>query len=239
MTDYDIFAPFYDTVMGDRQDVIAIIQDLAARHHPSAQTMLELGCGTGGILAGFQDQYTLTGIDQSAQMLQIAHQKLPEGTFHRGTIAGFELHQTFDIIICVFDTINHLTSFADWQKLFADAQKHLSTNGLFIFDMNTIGRLRALTTAPGYTQDIPNGVMDMTITPISTNEVEWHIVIQESQSDGLIQVYEEQVREASFPLSQVERELASQSFSLLQAFDSDHASPSDSSDRVYYACHRL
>jgi SAM-dependent methyltransferase len=236
MTDYDIFAPFYDRVMGDRQDVIDIIQDLIKRHHPTAKTLLELGCGTGSILAGLSNQYTVSGIDQSPEMLKIAQQKLPNAQFHETTIAGFELNQTYDVILCVFDTINHLTDFSDWQKLFQSAKKHLKPGGLFIFDMNTVGRMKLLAIMPTYVQEFEGNTMEMDIERISDHEVEWHVSVQEPQPDGAIQVYEEHVRETSFPIKQIEQELASTGFSVLESFNSERLKPTNRSDRIYYAC---
>jgi SAM-dependent methyltransferase len=235
MSHYDQFARFYDTVMGDRSDVIEILSGAITRYQPQGNSLLELGCGTGSIMAGFADQFELHGIDQSANMLQIAQHKLSTATLHQGTIAGFELHQQFDVIICVFDTLNHLTDFADWQKLFASAKKHLCSNGLFIFDMNTIGRLQALSAIPSYVQTFDTGSMEMIIEPVAANEVIWNVTIQVPESDGAIQVYQERVHEASFPIDQVSAQLET-SFEILERFDSDHQPPTDSSDRVYFIC---
>jgi len=235
MSHYDQFAPFYDTVMGDRDDVISIISGAITRHHPAAASLLELGCGTGSIMAGFTDKFELHGIDQSAKMLQIAQHKLPTATLHQGTIAGFELHQQFDVIICVFDTLNHLIDYSDWQKLFASAKKHLCSNGLFIFDMDTVERLQALTAVPSFVQNFKTGTMEMVIEPVSANEVVWHVTIQEPGSDGAIQVYQERVHEASFPIDQVTAELET-TFEILERFDSSHQPPTDRSDRVYFVC---
>jgi SAM-dependent methyltransferase len=236
--DYDTFAPFYDSVMGDRRDVVNIIRRQIRAHHPSAKTILELGCGTGSIISSLSRHYTVSGIDQSANMLQLAQQKLPNSALIHGTIAGFELKTTFDVIICVFDTINHLTTFSDWQKLLRSTQNHLSTNGLFIFDMNTIGRMQALTAIPGYTQTFNGNTMNMQIDPISPTEVEWHITVEQPHPDGAIQVYEEHVREVSFPLTQVQTEL-SKHFTILDSFDSDQQQPTNASDRVYFVCRKI
>jgi len=236
--DYDIFAPFYDDVMGDRQDVLDIIDRQITTHHPGARTILELGCGTGSILAGLSRKYVVAGIDQSAQMLRIAQQKLPNSQLTQASIAGFDLNSPYDVIICVFDTINHLTSFHDWQKLINSTAKHLPLGGLFIFDMNTIHRMKALSVAGTYTQSFDGKTMTMDIESISSHEVEWHVTIQEPHNDGAIQVYEEHVRESSFPLMRVQAELSSQ-FEILETFDSRLDRPSDSSDRIYFTCRKL
>lgn len=237
MTDYDQLAAFYDRVMGNRRDVVSLLKQQIKRHHPYTQSVLELGCGTGSIMRGLSKTYTVTGIDQSAKMLELAQQKLPNSRFKRGTIAGFKLKDRFDTVICVFDTINHLTNFADWQKLFSSTNLHLNDDGLFIFDMNTIGRMRALTAMPTYTQDFKNGTMDMYINGVAVDEVQWHVVVQSRQRDQTIQVYEEYVNERSFPLELVRQELEKH-FIVIDSFDSDRKQPTDSSDRIYFVCRK-
>ena len=40
-----------------------------------------------------------------------------------------------------YDTINHLTLFSDWKKVFRNVSDHLKDNGLFVFDINTLHKL--------------------------------------------------------------------------------------------------
>jgi hypothetical protein len=101
--------------------------------------------------------------------------------------------------------------------------------------MNTIGRLRTLAAIPSFVQNFKTGTMEMVIEPASANEVIWHVTIQEPASDGAIQVYQEHVHEASFPLDKVTAELATQ-FEILERFDSNHRPPNDNSDRIYFIC---
>lgn len=235
MTNYDIFAPHYDNAMGDRNDVIDLLKAAISRHRHGDANLLELGCGTGSILAAFQDSYILTGIDLSDNMLKIAQQKLPRARLIRNTIAGFDAPGSFDVILCVFDTINHLTDFSDWKKLFTSAKKHLRTNGLFIFDMDTIDRLNALAAIPGYVQKLKSATITMKVQSVAANEVEWHLAIEFPETNGAIQVREEHVREAAFTIDVVRNELENH-FTILEMFDSNGRAPSPLSDRVYFAC---
>ena len=236
MADYDIFAPFYDLLMGDRSDVVEIIQKQVIKYTPQATSMLELGCGTGSILSSFGNMHQLAGIDLSSNMLQIAQQKLPQSIFKQGTIAGFELGQSFDVIVCVFDTLNHLMLLSDWQKTFISAKKHLKDRGIFIFDIDTISRLQALAASSGYTQELPNdSIAELMIEKTGNAKVRWHIRIQETQSNDVIQVYEDYVYETSFPLKSVEHEIR-KNFEILSTFDSAGAIPSEQSERIYFVC---
>lgn len=85
---------------------------------PHASSLLELGCGTGTNLAGLPELASLTGLDASPEMLAVARLKVPAATFLEGDMAAFDLGRQFDVVICVFDTLNHLASFDRWTSLF-------------------------------------------------------------------------------------------------------------------------
>ena len=35
----------------------------------------------------------------------------------------FDLGETFDVVLCVFDSINHLVRFSDWERVFDRARR--------------------------------------------------------------------------------------------------------------------
>ena len=139
---------FYDAAMGDRTETAACIRRLILQHNPKARTLLELACGTGAILKILAESYDVAGLDISPQMLALARKKLPHVRFYRKDMVKFELATKFDVIICVFDSINHVLKFTDWQKIFRSAARHLEEGGLFLFDINTEAKLRRLINAP-------------------------------------------------------------------------------------------
>lgn len=237
MKSYDNFAPFYDLTMGDRSDVINLLKAEINLYAPHAKNLLELGCGTGAILAGFPE-FECTGIDFSPKMLQIAQQKLPKSHLKLGTITNFELAHTFDVIFCVFDTINHLPNLKSWSELFNNAHKHLSRSGIFIFDMNTTARLNYLVSTPTYMQTLGNLTVDMDISPAGPNTVDWHITVQDAQSDGTIDVHHDTAQERSYPLAAVRKSLNASGFTIIDTFDAEHNPASDNSDRIYFICRR-
>ena len=53
----------------------------------------------------------------------------------------FALDERFDVAICMFDTLNHLPRLELWLELFERAHETLVEDGLFIFDVNTLGLL--------------------------------------------------------------------------------------------------
>ena len=124
MKSYSEFAKFYDAAMGDRTKMAERFRQLILQNRPEAETVLELGCGTGAVIAHLSEEFEVTGLDLSSEMLSIARKKLPLVSFFKDDMVSFKLGKKFDIIISAFDAINHILNFSDWKKLFqrADAQ---------------------------------------------------------------------------------------------------------------------
>src|SRR5258708_31484744 len=132
MTSYERFGEFYDAVMGDRRAAGEQVIGLIRAAKPDAKNVLELGCGTGSILKHLQDAYEVSGLDISSKMLSIARKKVPRAKLYRQDMADFQIGDRFDVIFCIFDSINHVRRFSDWKKVFALVRRHLSPGGCFI-----------------------------------------------------------------------------------------------------------
>jgi len=115
---------------------------------PDAKNVLELGCGTGSILKRLQDAYEVSGLDISGKMLSVARKKVPRSKLVRQDMVDFRIDGRFDVIFCVFDSINHVRRFSDWKKVFAAVRRHLAPRGCFIFDINTERKLERLIAGP-------------------------------------------------------------------------------------------
>lgn len=73
-------------------------------------------------------------------MIKVGQGKLPDTKFHTADMTAFKLSEKFDVILCIFDSVNHLLTFDQWEALFDRAKEHLSAGGVFIVDMNTIAK---------------------------------------------------------------------------------------------------
>jgi SAM-dependent methyltransferase len=231
---YTGFAPFYDRIMGDRGEEVDRIRSYISRHLPSARSLLELGCGTGALLAGLDGDLDLTGIDQSPEMLAIAAQTVPGARLVRGDMTAFTLEARFDVVICMFDTLNHVPSFAGWLSMFSCVHEHLADGGLFIFDVNTAGRLRRLDGAPPFLDEFDGNVVIMTVRSAQDGLSLWETRIFERQDDDLFKLHHERIYELGVPLAVVRAALAGR-FALLEEASLDGSPVSDDSDRVYFA----
>jgi SAM-dependent methyltransferase len=78
MEPYDAFASFYDAVNGEPDELINRILSYLRSFAPDAQSVLELGCGTGAVLAELGSGLALTGVDRSLPMLDYARRRVPD-----------------------------------------------------------------------------------------------------------------------------------------------------------------
>src|SRR5260370_7280717 len=109
---------------------------------------------------------SVTGVDQSPEMLAIAAKNAPTATLVPADITKFSLETRFDVVICMFDTLNHVSDFTGWLEVFDRVHEHLvEGGGLFVFDVNTVGRLRALARQNPYVQAFGAHTLIIAIPP--------------------------------------------------------------------------
>ena len=237
MADYDRFAPFYDRVMGDRTAEVDRIRTYISKHHPGAQSLLELGCGTGALLAGLAADLSVTGIDRSPEMLSVAARTVPAARLVQADITAFALPARFDVVMCMFDTLNHVTTVDGWNSLFRCAHEHLSDGGLFIFDVNTSGRLQRLAGAPPYLDEFDGNVVVMTVRSARDGLVLWETRIFEHQKDDIYRLHDEPIYELGLPVAQIRAALDGR-FELMEEESLDGSPVTDSSDRLFFVYRR-
>jgi SAM-dependent methyltransferase len=235
MAIYAKFAAFYDDIMGDRTETIDQVRSYLTKYLPTAASLLELGAGTGALLAGFTAELEVTGIDQSPEMLAIAEVNVPDARLVRGDITKFALGRRFDVVICMFDTLNHVPSFEDWLEVFERAHEHLVEGGLFIFDVNTIGRLRGLGHQPPYVEDFGDHTLIMNITPTDTDLFVWEVKIFEGLGEDMYRLHHETIFQLGVPLQRI-REALDRNFDVLAEDELDGLPVSDEGERIFFAC---
>lgn len=232
---YTQLARFYDVVIGDRRDTANFIAALIEHHQPETRTILEIACGTGAVLGLLSESYEVTGLDQSRQMLAIARRKLPHVKLHRQDMRSFRLHRRFDVIICIFDSINHLLRFSDWQKVFRRVESHLNDGGVFIFDVNTIGRLRRLYHSPPWTTEFGRNWEIINVTKGRGDRFDWNLRVLEYLGRNNYRLHTETIPELAVPMKRITASLK-QRFKQVRTIDPEGGRPSDRSQRLFFAC---
>jgi len=231
---YDLLAPHYDAVTGDSATEAAFIDDVIRYAHPRPVTLLEVACGTGGIIASLAGAYQVTGLDISPGMLAVARQKLPAETpLQLADMSRFKLDTTFDAVICVYNGVNHLLGFSAWKSFFDCAYRHLNDGGVFIFDTYTISNLKILASIPEIVQKFGGNYLRIRVRAGAEEVFDWNIEVLELQRDGRYKSLTEVIRTASFPLADI-GEALSERFVNIKIIESDGGT--DDEYRTWFTC---
>ncbi len=135
---YKQLAPYYDkttnlSIFNIYKEIIGEVEN---------KNILDLGCGTGTLLKLYSKNNNTIGFDGSSEMIKIAKEKDGKSLYKISDIRDFQMNKKFDIIVCAYDTINHLLTMKEWRQVFKNVKEHLVDDGLFIFDYNAIVGLK-------------------------------------------------------------------------------------------------
>jgi len=233
---YEQFAPFYDAINGEPDELIRAVISMIEEHHPDATSVLELGCGTGTVLAGLGSGYRLTGVDFSPAMLSVASRKVPQATLHHADITNLDLGTHFDVVLCALDTMNHLTDIADWSRVFAVAAHHLAPGGLFLFDVNTVSRFHMLDEMVPWVHEFDEHTLVMSLSyelPLA----HWQICLFEHLSGDNYRRTDGRITERAVVLDDIAA-LWGDHFSLVATSDTEGGPASDDAPRALFALQR-
>ena len=145
MSVFKHYARYYDLLYRDKNysaESNYIVHHLK-KSCPEAQSILDLGCGTGRHDTCLAEAgYRIAGIDLSESMIALAEDRRKEQrpelqdrlSFQVGDIRQIHLDEKFDAVISLFHVISYLPENADIQKTFDNVCRHLRPGGLFLFD---------------------------------------------------------------------------------------------------------
>ena len=234
MSSYNAFAKFYDAAMRDVTEKVGFIKALIDKNSPEAKSVFELACGTGSILNILKEDFEVAGLDLSPEMVKIAQQKIPEIDIQEGDMTSFSLNKNYNVILCIFDSINHLPNWEGWQKVFEGAHKHLNENGLFIFDFNTIERLGYMADYPTHTTILGNDYL-VTLMSYEDGVAKFDERVFEHKEGNLFELHQEIIQEISFPVNTVKEEV-SKHFEILEIVNSKNIPEDDPNWRPFFVC---
>ena len=146
-------APHYDVLMAGVPyaawaDYVIGLAARADRPILPQTKLLDLATGTGSAALEFAARGCfVTGIDCSDAMLAEARRKTArEGydiSFISCDLADFRLPAAFDHAVCLYDSLNYILEPERLKQAFANVMGALKTDGLFMFDVNTVRALEA------------------------------------------------------------------------------------------------
>lgn len=144
-SDYAVLAPVYDAIgyADYARRITSKLMDYAQQIDWLGRRIVVLGCGTGGSIEYLsQYPYNITGVDHSAEMLEVARRKLDTPGVSLKWLqqdireSGSQI-STADLVLAL-NVINDLNSLRDLEAVFVNAQRILESSKLFLFDMVTV-----------------------------------------------------------------------------------------------------
>ena len=151
MNAYKALAVSYDRLTND-VDYAATVdfyKKILAEEGLHPRTAVDLACGTGSVTALLaQMGIPTTGVDMSEEMLTVAQQKtmdlLPRPFFSCQRLERLRLPRAVDLAVCALDSLDYITQPEHCRQAIARVYRALNPGGVFIFDVNTPEKLRAM-----------------------------------------------------------------------------------------------
>ena len=100
------------------------------------ESAMDLGCGT-GILCQLlhQNGIRAAGMDLSDGMIAIARAGTPGISYEVADMITFCPRETYDLVTCTGDALNHIGDLTDVEKIFGNVYQFLNPGGYFVFDI--------------------------------------------------------------------------------------------------------
>ena len=151
MDAYHALAQSYDRLTNDvdYEATVAFYREILKREGLSPRTAVDLACGTGSVTAILARLGIDTiGVDLSEEMLTVAQQKTMDlarpPRFICQPLQELRLYRGVDLAVCALDSLDYITDPADCQEAIRRVYKALNPGGIFIFDVNTPEKLKAM-----------------------------------------------------------------------------------------------
>lgn len=151
MDAYHELAKSYDRLTNDvdYRSTVAFYYEILKKEGLHPRTAVDLACGTGSVAAILaEDGLRVTAVDMSEEMLTVAQQKTcgmdNPPLFLQQELQRLYLPRGVDMAVCALDSLDYITDPNDCKEAIRRIYKALNPGGIFIFDVNTPEKLRAM-----------------------------------------------------------------------------------------------
>lgn len=237
MAGYDAVGKFYDDIMGEQKESAEIVFKQIKKYHPGAKSVLELGCGTCSYLKYLSKHYHTSGLDLSPVLLSAAREKLPKADLYEASMLDFELHQRFDVVITLNDTINHFTKISEIRQIVDNTLNHLAEGGLFIFDINTAHKLETLSHQGPIVHQFEDNYLITNVSKVRKDIYEWDLRIFECIGNNDYKLHEELIYERAYSVVML-NEFLRKHFKMVKMADFQIGKVTAKSERLYFICNK-
>ena len=151
MDAYCNLAVSYDRLTNDvdYEATVDFYYEILKKEGLKPRSCVDLACGTGSVTAILAKKgLRVTAVDISEEMLTVAREKVMElenqPLFLCQDLAELRLNRGMDMAVCALDSLDYITDPADCKEAIRRVYKYLNPGGIFIFDVNTPEKLRAM-----------------------------------------------------------------------------------------------
>lgn len=138
MASYGKAAEYYDLLYSGQKDYPAearFIASLIREACPSAESVLDVGCGTGAHARSLLDLgFEVDGIDLEPGFVEVAGRKCPESGFEVGDMTDFTLARRYDAVTCLFSAIGYVRTEIALHSAIQRMRDHLNPGGVLLVD---------------------------------------------------------------------------------------------------------
>jgi SAM-dependent methyltransferase len=132
-------ADVYDLIFGSRGkdydgEAAEVARQVRARF-PGANSLLDVGCGTGNHLERFRRLFDhVEGVEPAPSMRRRAERKLPSVRLHAADMRELRLDREFDAVSSMFGPIGYMADEAQLRTAVARMAAHLVPGGVLVLD---------------------------------------------------------------------------------------------------------
>ncbi len=241
MNAYHALAKSYDRLTND-VDYAAVVDfyfHILRSEGLQPRTAVDLACGTGSVALLLANRgLQVTAVDISEEMLTSAQQKTADLSapplFVRQDLAMLHLPKGVDLAVCALDSLDYILEPERCQMAISRVFKALNPGGIFIFDVNTPQKLRAMDGQVFLDEDedvycVWRGAFDE-----QTNICSYGMDLFQRRGECWSRFFEEH-REYAYSQEQLTGFLKNAGFTHIQVYgDRRMEKPNNSDQRIYF-----
>ena len=245
MNAYHELAASYDRLTNDvdYEAIVAFYHSILYKEGLHPKTAVDLACGTGSVALILAEMgYRVMGVDMSEEMLTAAWEKAMEmempPMFICQKLQELYLPKAVDMAVCALDGLDYILDPADCKEAIRRVYKALNPGGIFIFDVNTPEKLRAMDGQVFLDEDddvycVWRGEFDE-----ATNICSYGMDLFQRQGDVWQRSFEEH-REYAYTIKQLTEYLKAAGFTHIRVYaDGKMEAPREGEQRVYFSARK-
>ena len=245
MNAYHDLAVSYDRLTSDvdYQAIVAFYHAILEKENIHPKSAADLACGTGSVaLLLAEEMDRVIGVDMSEEMLTVALQRAQEQEnsplFVCQMLQELRLDRAVDLAVCALDGLDYILDPADCCEAIRRVYKALNPGGIFIFDVNTPEKLRAMDGQVFLDEDddvycVWRGEFDE-----QTNICSYGMDLFQRRGDVWQRSFEEH-REYAYTVEQLTEYLRSAGFTHIRVYaDGKLEAPKAGEQRIYFSARK-